>query len=120
MINELQILDANSIKTELSSYADRVRQLIEASVAPETRRAYSSRLKRFFGWCEVQGFASTFPISPEILAAYLTDMADEGFKYSTIEQTLAATLAAISTTHKAQGLTSPTESLLIKKNRQGL
>lgn len=116
MINELQILDANSIKTELSSYADRVRQLIEASVAPETRRAYSSRLKRFFGWCEVQGFASTFPISPEILAAYLTDMADEGFKYSTIEQTL----AAISTTHKAQGLTSPTESLLIKKNRQGL
>ena len=100
---------------DLSEYAGKVRQLIEASVATETRRAYSSRLKRFFGWCEANGFSATFPISPEILASYLADMADKGFKYSTIEQTI----AAISTAHKAQGLISPTDSLLVKKIVRG-
>ena len=42
-------------------------------------------------------------------------MADNGFKYSTIEQTI----AAISTAHKAQGLISPTENILIKKIVKG-
>ncbi len=100
---------------DLSEYTDKVRQLIEASVAPETRRAYSSRLKRFFTWCEVKGLSATFPISPDTLAAYIVDMTNDNLKYSTIEQTL----AAISTAHKAQGLTSPTESLLIKKIVKG-
>ncbi|MBR0220176.1 MAG: tyrosine-type recombinase/integrase [Synergistaceae bacterium] len=109
------IKNSELISPDLSEYTDRVRRLIEASVAPETKRAYSSRLKRFFNWCELKGFNYTFPISPEILAAYLVEMADNGFKYSTIEQTI----AAISTAHKANGFISPTESLLIKKFMKG-
>ena len=109
------IKNSELISPDLSEYTDRVRRLIEASVAPETKRAYSSRLKRFFNWCELKGFNYTFPISPEILAAYLVEMADNGFKYSTIEQTI----AAISTAHKAHGFISPTESLLIKKFMKG-
>ena len=100
---------------DLSNYTDKVRQLIEASLAPETRRAYSSRIKIFFKWCDSNGFSTSFPISPEVIAAYLADMADKGLKYSTIEQTL----AAISTAHKAQGLISPAESLLVKKIIKG-
>ena len=46
---------------------------------------------------------------------YITDMAEEGLSYATIEQTM----SAISTTHKAQGVSSPTESMLVKKLLKG-
>ena len=46
---------------------------------------------------------------------YITDMTEDGLSYATIEQTM----AAISTTHKAQGFSSPTESLLVKKLLKG-
>ena len=92
-----------------------MRRLLEASVAPETRRAYSSRLRRFAGWCRDKGFSPAYPIEPDILAMFITDMAEDGLSYATIEQTM----AAISTTHKAQGLPSPTESLLVKKILKG-
>ena len=100
---------------DLSDYSNKVRQLVEASVASETRRAYSSRLRRFMNWCDVQGLNSSFPVSPEVLASYIANMAEDGLKYSTIEQTM----AAISTIHQAQGLTSPTESLLVNKILKG-
>ena len=52
-------------------YKEKVRQLLRASVAPETRRAYASRLKRFFTWCQAVGVSTAFPTSPEVLAAYV-------------------------------------------------
>ena len=107
--------NSSNLQPNLLEYTNKVRQLIEASVAYETRRAYSSRLKRFMNWCEIKGFSSAFPVSPEILASYIADMAEEGLSYATIEQTM----AAISTTHKSQGFTSPTESLLVKKTLKG-
>ena len=42
-------------------------------------------------------------------------MTEDGLSYATIEQTM----AVISTTHKAQGFSSPTESLLVKKLLKG-
>ncbi len=100
---------------DLSEYGERVHRLIEASVAPETRRAYTSRLRRFAGWCQDKGFSFSYPVEAEILAMYITDMTEDGLSYATIEQTM----AAISTTHKAQGFSSPTESLLVKKLLKG-
>ncbi len=100
---------------DFSDYSGRIRHLVEASVASETRRAYASRLKRFVNWCNEKGFSSTYPIEAEILAMYITDMAGDGLSNATITQTM----AAVSTTHKAQGLNSPTESLLVKKVLKG-
>ena len=100
---------------DLSDYSGRIRYLVEASVALETRRAYASRLKRFMNWCNEKELSCTYPIEPEILAMYITDMAGDGLSNATITQTM----AAISTTHKAQGLNSPTESLLVKKVLKG-
>ena len=119
-LNIMNIDNALNIYNEytsnnLLSYRDEIQHLLEASIAPETRRAYSSRLKRFFDWCEAKGFSAAFPISPETLAAYIVDMTNDNLKYSTIEQTL----AAISTAHKAQNLQSPTESLIVKKILKG-
>jgi site-specific recombinase XerD len=100
--------------TNKSVYREKVQRLLRASVAPETRRAYSSRLKHFFSWCEDEGVPA-FPASPEILAAYIAHLADLRASCSTVGQTM----AAISAAHKAEGLLSPTDSLLIKKLIKG-
>ena len=100
--------------TDKSVYREKVHRLLQASVAPETRRAYSSRLKHFFSWCEDEGVPA-FPASPEILAAYIAHLADRCASCSTVGQTM----AAISAAHKAEGLPSPTDSLLIKKLIKG-
>ena len=96
-------------------YKEKVRQLLRASVAPETRRAYTSRLKRFFAWCQAEGVSTAFPTSPEVLAAYVASLADSGAAPATVEQTLAAIAAA----HRAEGTPSPTETLLVKKTLKG-
>ena len=113
-MNEVQIYSV-AITADPLSYSEKVRRLIEASVASETRRAYALRLKRFVNWCNEKGLSCTYPIEPEILAMYITDMVGDGLSNATITQTM----AAISTTHKAQGLISPTESLLVKKVLRG-
>ena len=99
----------------LPAYQERVRQLLRAAVAPETRRAYASRLKRFFTWCQAEGVSTAFPTSPEVLAAYVASLADSGAAPATIEQILAAIAAA----HRAEGIPSPTETLLVKKTLRG-
>ena len=99
----------------LPAYQERVRQLLRAAVAPETRRAYASRLKRFFTWCLTEGVSTAFPTSPEVLAAYVASLADSGAAPATIEQILAAIAAA----HRAEGIPSPTETLLVKKTLRG-
>lgn len=96
-----------------SVYRETVQRLLRASVASETRRAYASRLKHFFSWCEDEGIPA-FPASPEILAAYIAYLADLGASCSTVGQTM----AAISAAHKAE-LSSPTDNLLIRKLIKG-
>lgn len=98
-----------------TAYQEKVRQLLRASVAPETRRAYASRLKRFFAWCQAEGVSTAFPTSPEVLAAYVASLADNGAAPATVEQILAAIAAA----HRAEGMPSPTETLLVKKTLKG-
>ena len=92
-----------------------MRQLLRAAVAPETRRAYASRLKRFFAWCLTEGVSTAFPTSPEVLAAYVASLANSGAAPATVEQILAAIAAA----HRAEGISSPTETLLVKKTLKG-
>lgn len=99
----------------LPAYQERVRQFLRASVAPETRRAYASRLKRFFAWCQAEGVSTAFPTSPEILAAYVASLSGSGAASATVGQTLAAIAAA----HRAEGIPSPTDSLLVKKTLRG-
>ena len=99
----------------LPAYQEKVRQLLRAAVAPETRRAYASRLKRFFAWCLTEGVSTAFPTSPEVLAAYVASLADSGAAPATVEQILAAIAAA----HRAEGISSPTDSLLVKKTLKG-
>lgn len=107
--------EREALANGIPAYQERVRQLLSASVASETRRAYASRLKRFFAWCQVEGISTAFPTSPEVLAAYVASLADSGAAPATVEQTIAAIAAA----HRAEEIPSPTDSLLVKKTLRG-
>lgn len=100
---------------DLSPLWDKVQQLIEASVAPETRRAYGNQLRKFVTWCNSNCIVSPFPTSPEVLAAYVAHLAECNASCSTIAQSM----AAIATAHRAEGVASPTESLLVRKVIKG-
>lgn len=117
-LNEVGALQPNKGQearlTDNVPYRETVKRLLLASVAPETRRAYASRLRHFFSWCDDEGVPA-FPVSIEILAAYIAHLDDLGAACSTVGQTM----AAISAAHKAEGLPSPTDSLLIKKLVKG-
>ena len=104
-----------SSPADLSPLWDKVQQLIEASVAPETRRAYDGQLRKFITWCNSNGILSTFPASPEVLAAYIAYLAECKASCSTVDQSM----AAIATAHRAEGFASPTESLLVRKVIKG-
>ncbi|MCY4506426.1 MAG: hypothetical protein OXG35_05645, partial [Acidobacteria bacterium] len=57
---------------ELGSPAATARRLAEASISPNTRRAYSGALRRLDAWLDGR------PLEDAILAAYLGELHDQG------------------------------------------
>jgi site-specific recombinase XerD len=80
----------------------RAAEYVEASVAPNTRRAYAGDWSRFAAWCAGHG-ACALPADGATLALYLTDLAQKGAKVSTLTRAL----AAISVQHRDNGHDSP-------------
>ncbi|MHC5796136.1 tyrosine-type recombinase/integrase [Lacisediminihabitans sp. FW035] len=66
----------------------RIREALDAALAPATRRAYAGALRHLSAWCAREGFAD--PMEPVVLAAYLTSRVEEGRGLSTITIALAA------------------------------
>lgn len=85
-----------------------------ASKAKATLKTYSSAWRSFTGWCESHG-VGPLPSSPEAVAAYIAQQAD-----CLRPVTIKKHLAAISTAHKAAGLSTPTNSEAVRLTMQGL
>ena len=75
---------------------------LEDAQSKNTRKNYASQLRRFQEWCDHEGFTS-LPASPEIVAAYAAELADEGKSISTIRLAVSAIVNA----HRRVGLDSP-------------
>lgn len=71
----------------------------KAAFATNTQRAYIGDLRAFVDWCGRHGLRA-LPAEPHTLALYLSDMASQGRKPSTITRRL----ASISTAHKTHGI----------------
>ena len=56
-----------------------------AALAPSTLRVYRAGLKDFAAWCEGIG-VDPLPSSPELVAGYVTELAERGLSVSKIEQ----------------------------------
>lgn len=114
--DSLSIIDTQQIISEdFSCLYEKIRELIDASTAPETRRVYSCQIRKFLAWCSSMNIESSFPMSPETLAAYIAYLAENNMSCSTLEQTL----AAINALHKANNFASPTDTLIIRKIVKG-
>jgi site-specific recombinase XerD len=94
---------------------DLVRDLVNESLAPATRRAYGAALRAFASWCEEQG-VDVLPATPETVAAFLAAEVAAGRKVATLEQRV----AAIRWAHEAAQLETPTASKLVRSTLQGI
>lgn len=86
-----------------------------ASQSKATRRAYASALKSFSGWCRHQGHRS-FPVTPEMLATYLSALASSGKSLSTIRKAK----AAIDGIHGARDLPTPGDDPRVRMVLRGI
>lgn len=107
MQNELVSISKSKTPAKLSESA---RRYIRKSKAPNTVRTYAAMLREF------EHYAGDLPASPEIVANYLTALADVGQKVNTIE----VKLAAIAYAHRANGLPDPTVSEKVKEVLNGI
>ena len=80
----------------------RAKEYAAGSKSDNTRRAYTHDLKHFSEWCHSRGF-DVLPTTPGVFALYLTDLAEGGYKLSTIERRRAAVVEA----HKVSGYDNP-------------
>ena len=80
----------------------RVADAPESAQSENTRSNYASQFGKFRSWCEQEGYSS-LPAQSEVLAAYATELADDGTSMSTIR----LAVAAIVDTHRRVGLESP-------------
>lgn len=94
---------------------ERVISNMSAALAPSTLRVYRSSLKDFAAWCEGIEVAP-LPSSPELVAGYVTELAERGLSVSTIEQRL----AAIRYAHEAQDIQTPTASKAVRLTMSGI
>ena len=80
----------------------RVADALESAQSENTRRNYDSQVRKFRAWCEREE-QSPIPASPEVVAAYTVELADEGKSMSTIRLAVSAIVDA----HRRVGLESP-------------
>lgn len=86
-----------------------VRLYLDAALSDNTHRSYNSDLKQFAAW------GGVIPASAESVAAYIAHHA-----LTLSCATLSRRVVAIGRAHTAQGIPSPTHSLLVKATLQGV
>ncbi len=84
-------------------------QKIEGAYAPSTIRAYKSSFERFIQFCEVRRLTA-LPADPENVALYISKLTISGLKSSSIR----IIVAAISSIHKLNMLSDPTQHPVVK------
>jgi len=115
MGNELTTTNRNARALTVPADLEAVRGYVDASLSPNTRRAYRGGLAVFRAWCDAEKVGA-LPASPETVAAFLSAEADAGRKVATLEQRL----AAIRWAHEAAGLESPTKAKLVSAALKGI
>ena len=93
----------------------RIEAAAEAARADNTRRQYRSAWNAFASWCQ-RGHHQAMPAAPEIVAAYLTHLADTGKAAATI----AAARAAIGSVHRDSSTDDPTQHAGVRRVLAGL
>ncbi len=95
--------------------AERIAAAIDAELAQSTRTAYASAWHRWEIWCRGRDVAA-LPAAPEALAAYLTERAESGICFGTLD----GACFAIAHRHHQEGLPDLTTDVVVRRVRRGL
>ncbi|GMA48794.1 integrase [Alicyclobacillus contaminans] len=101
--------------TQMEQLVTRANAYVLRSKARNTIRAYQSDWQAFSGWCEARGLCP-LPAEPTTLALYLSYMADQGRRASTIGRHM----ISIGLAHKAKGHPSPLTNETVKSVWRGI
>jgi site-specific recombinase XerD len=96
------IRDITTPKNEISTLLNSAGKYASESKAPNTRKAYTSDWADFSEFCQDKKL-NPLPANPETVMLYITFLADNGAKYSTIKRRL----ATISQAHKLKEYDNP-------------
>jgi len=100
----------------LARYLGQARAYAALARSPRTLKAYRSDWTDFEAFCRRSGQGS-LPASPEVVALYLTYLADEQRRKTS---TLGRRLAAISQAHQAAGFPTPTGESVVRSVMAGI
>jgi hypothetical protein len=102
-------LDPTPASSELTaSDAERIATAIEAELAPSTREMYAGAWRQWERWCRGRGL-DPLPAAPEALAAFLTERAEAGLTFGTLD----GYCSGIAHRHHQQGLADPTADVVV-------
>jgi integrase len=94
---------------------ERIATAIQAELPAATRAAYASSWRNWEAWCRARGLPA-MPAAPATLAAYLTERAESGLCYGTLD----GACSAIAHRHHQEGLADPTADPVVARVRRGL
>ena len=94
----------------------RIQEALDSSTSPNTRRAYNQAWRRFEAWASDRGRGHPLPASPELVAAFLAELAEEGKSVATLRLTKSA-LAAV---HRSTVHQDPTDNEGVRKVMVGI
>ena len=114
-MTEADLIPASATEAALSPVMDRAREYARQSKASNTIRAYRSDWRDFEEWCFPHR-RRPLPATPETVALYLTQLADQGRKSSTITRRV----SAISQAHQMASHRSPTRSAKVRAVLRGI
>jgi site-specific recombinase XerD len=103
-------------RAELARGGESAARFAARSRSESTERTYKGRLEHFAAWCASVGFESKPPVSPELVATYISRCADAGQSPGTIR----VALSAISKAHQLMGEPTPTQSPIVKDVWSGI
>jgi integrase len=110
------VLDSTPSHAALTaSDAERIATAIEAELAPSTRQLYAGAWRQWERWCHGRGL-NALPASPEALAAFLTERAEAGLTFGTLD----GYCSGIAHRHHQEGLPDPTADFVVRRVRRGL
>ena len=103
------------VTTSIEERIERAAQLASDALSENTQRAYRADFNHFARWCKREGIE---PLGCPLtyLAAYIAQMADEGYKAATISRRL----TAIGQAHELAGFDNPAHEASIRKVMQGI
>ena len=114
-MTELNLVPADAPETALGPVMDRAREYARRSKASSTVRAYQSDWRDFEAWC-IEHRRRPLPATPDTVALYLTHLAEQGRKPSTITRRV----SAISQAHQIAEYKSPTRSAKVRAVLRGI